>query len=95
MVGGLIASMGWIELARILYIGFWVTSALESNIGLNIISQWASTLNLKMPQGLGTGELFTANFRSPLKIIDGRLTCAPSNGWDNPAALADLKLTEA
>ena len=95
IVGGLKASMGWIDNARKLNIGFWVTSALESNIGLNIISQWASTLNLKMPQGLGTGELFTANFRSPLKIIDGQLTCASSNGWDNLAALADLKLTEA
>jgi len=95
LVGGLKASMEWIDNARKLNVGFWVTSALESNIGLNIISQWASTLNLKMPQGLGSGELFTANFRSPLKIIDGQLTCASSNGWDNLAALADLKLTEA
>jgi len=95
LVGGLKASMGWIDNARKFNIGFWVTSLLESNIGLNIISQWASTLNLSMPQGLGTGQLFNANFRSPLKIIDGQLTYASSNGWDNLTTLADLKLIEA
>ena len=93
LLGGLKASMEWIDSARKLNIGFWVTSALESNIGLNVISQWVSTLNLSIPQGLGTGQLFTANFRSPLKIIDGQLTYAAVNGWDNLTNLADLKLT--
>ncbi len=93
LVGGLKASMEWIDGARKSNIGFWVTSALESNIGLNVISQWASKLNLSIPQGLGTGQLFTANFRSPLRIIDGRLTYASVNGWDSLTNLADLKLT--
>jgi len=93
LAGGLKASMEWIDGARKSNIGFWVTSALESNIGLNVISQWVSTLNLSIPQGLGTGQLFTANFSSPLSIIDGRLTYALVNGWDSLTNLADLKLT--
>jgi o-succinylbenzoate synthase len=49
-------------------IGWWVTSALESNVGLNAIAQWTFTTGNKMPQGLGTGGLYTNNFESPLKV---------------------------
>ncbi|MFQ5677184.1 MAG: o-succinylbenzoate synthase [bacterium] len=56
LLGGLESARQWIKIARTMDIGFWVTSALESNIGLNIISQWTASLNLKMPQGLGTGQ---------------------------------------
>ena len=49
-------------------IGSWVTSALESNVGLNSIAQWCATLAPHMPQGLGTGQLFTDNIPYPLAI---------------------------
>lgn len=62
-------------------IGWWVTSALESNIGLNAIAQWAYTLNNPMPQGLGTGQLFTNNIPSPLKIEKGSLYYDSSVDW--------------
>lgn len=66
--GGFKGCDEWIELARERNIGYWVTSALESNIGLNAIAQWAATHNPTMPQGLGTGALFTDNIPLPLSI---------------------------
>lgn len=68
LVGGFKGSDEWIELAENLGIGWWITSALESNIGLNAISQFTFTKNSKMPQGLGTGSLFTNNFESHLDL---------------------------
>ena len=68
LVGGFIGSAEWIQLAEAQHIGWWITSALESNIGLNAIAQWTYTLNNIMPQGLGTGSLFTNNFESPLDV---------------------------
>ena len=67
LLGGFMASREWIEIAENYQVGWWVTSALESNIGLNAIAQWTYTLNNHIPQGLGTGELFETNFSSPLK----------------------------
>lgn len=66
--GGLHGSEEWIRLAAERKIPSWVTSALESNIGLNAIAQWCATLNPQMPQGLGTGLLFTDNIDFPLHI---------------------------
>ena len=66
--GGIGGSEEWIELASERGIGSWVTSALESNIGLNAIAQWTATLNPTLPQGLGTGMLFTDNIDYPLHI---------------------------
>lgn len=66
--GGLFGSGEWIELANERRIGSWVTSALESNIGLNAIAQWTATLQPTLPQGLGTGMLFTDNIDYPLHI---------------------------
>lgn len=66
--GGISGSEEWIELARERGIGYWVTSALESNIGLNAIAQWCATLHPTLPQGLGTGLLFTDNVECPLHI---------------------------
>ena len=66
--GGIGGSEEWIELAAERGIGSWVTSALESNIGLNAIAQWTATLMPKLPQGLGTGMLFTDNIDYPLHI---------------------------
>jgi len=63
-------------------IGWWVTSALESNIGLNAIAQWTFTLKNSLPQGLGTGQLFINNIPSPLEIKHARLYYNPGNNWN-------------
>lgn len=73
LVGGFKGSLEWIEIAEKLGIGWWITSALESNIGLNAIAQWTYTLNNSMPQGLGTGGLFTNNIDSSLVVKNGQL----------------------
>lgn len=73
LVGGFKGSEEWIEIAEKLNIGWWITSALESNIGLNAIAQWTFTLENTMPQGLGTGALYTNNIESPLVVKNGHL----------------------
>ena len=82
LVGGFEGSTTWIELAEKQNMGWWVTSALESNIGLNAIAQWTYTLNNKMPQGLGTGSLFTNNFESPLEVKNGHLQYNNTKNWN-------------
>ena len=72
-IGGFRGTKQWIDLANKYQIGWWITSALESNVGLNAIAQWTFLENNPMPQGLGTGALYTNNFRSPLEIKGGRL----------------------
>lgn len=72
LMGGFSGSDEWIEIAEGLGIGWWITSALESNIGLNAIAQYAYTKQPKIPQGLGTGSLFTNNRESSL-ILNGDL----------------------
>ena len=74
--GGMAGCREWIETARDLGIGSWITSALESNIGLNAIAQFASSIygdHITMPQGLGTGQLFTDNIPMPLEIRGDQL----------------------
>lgn len=66
LCGGFKESEQWIAAAESLGIGWWATSALESNVGLNAIAQWVSGFNTSMPQGLGTGALYEANFPSAL-----------------------------
>lgn len=66
--GGISGCEEWIELAEERNIAWWITSYLESNIGLNTIAQWTFTKDVKMHQGLGTGQLFTNNIESPLEI---------------------------
>lgn len=83
--GGLKGCQRWIDLATDNNIGWWVTSALESNIGLNAIAQWTFQLNTTTEQGLGTGQLYTNNIDSPLKIQKDRLWYQPSRPWNlNP-----------
>lgn len=82
LVGGFKGSGEWIDIANSLDIGYWITSALESNIGLNAISQWTHTLNSDMPQGLGTGSLYTNNISSPLEVSNGHLHYNPNLNWD-------------
>ena len=75
--GGMAGCREWIDLACDMGIGSWITSALESNIGLNAIAQFASSVygdHITMPQGLGTGQLFTDNIPMPLEVINDRLT---------------------
>ena len=66
--GGISGCREWIEEAGRRNIGWWITSALESNVGLNAIAQWCATWNPVLPQGLGTGMLFTDNVDMPLEI---------------------------
>ena len=74
LIGGLAKSDEWISLAKKRNIGWWATSALESNIGLNAIAQWvAAKPNVKAVQGLGTGGLYVNNIESPLKVANGQL----------------------
>lgn len=68
LTGGFSGAAEWIEEAKKRKIGWWITSALESNVGLNALSQWVATLDTHVPQGLGTGALFTDNFSSPLEL---------------------------
>jgi len=82
LIGGLQQSEEWIKLAQKHAIGWWVTSALEANIGLNAIAQWTSTLGSNLPQGLGTGQLYHNNIPSPLVIENASLFYRPENNWD-------------
>lgn len=85
LLGGFVASLEWIQLAEARQIGWWVTSALESNIGLNAIAQWTATLTTDRPQGLGTGGLYTNNIPSPLVVENGYLRYDSRQQWQfNP-----------
>ncbi len=82
LVGGFENSNTFINLAKKNNIGWWITSALESNIGLNSIAQWTYTLQSELPQGLGTGSLFTNNFKSPLIVKNDYLQYDKSIQWN-------------
>ena len=80
-IGGFRGTQEWIALAEKYRIGWWITSALESNIGLNAIAQWTFLQHNSMPQGLGTGALYTNNFDSPLEVLDGQLWYKNNLDW--------------
>jgi O-succinylbenzoate synthase len=80
-VGGFRGTQEWISLAEKYNIGWWITSALESNIGLNAIAQWTYLQQSTMPQGLGTGSLYTNNIECPLVVSKGRLWYESSLEW--------------
>lgn len=82
LVGGFRGSDTWIKLAEKHNAGWWITSALESNVGLNAISQYTFTKNSKLPQGLGTGSLYTNNIDSPLKVSNGALHYNTNAIWN-------------
>ncbi|KAA9327132.1 o-succinylbenzoate synthase [Hymenobacter busanensis] len=83
LLGGLAATRHWIELAAARGIGWWITSALESNVGLNAISQFTAQYDLLgMAQGLGTGQLYHNNVASPLQVADGALHYRPALPWE-------------
>ncbi len=80
-VGGFRGTQEWISLAEKLNIGWWITSALESNIGLNAIAQWTFLQHNILPQGLGTGALYTNNFDCPLIVSNGQLWYKKELDW--------------
>lgn len=83
LLGGIAACQQWIHLAETYNIGWWITSALEANIGLNAIAQWTATLKPNIPQGLGTGQLYQNNIASPLCIRGDTLYyCQNEQKWD-------------
>lgn len=81
-IGGWRGSDEWVELAKEHDVNWWVTSALESNFGLNAIAQWNYTKHNDAPSGLGTGSLYTNNIGSPLKVDRGNLYYDSNLGWD-------------
>lgn len=82
LCGGFAGAEEWISLANHYNIGWWATSALESNIGLNAIAQWTSKVGVSMPQGLGTGLLYSNNIPSPLVQIADGLKFDTNKNWD-------------
>ncbi len=90
LLGGFEASAAWIRQAEKEQISWWVTSALESNIGLNAIAQWTATLGNPLPQGLGTGSVFTNNFEGPLVVEQGKLFHRPEKPWELSGFLDNL-----
>jgi len=86
LIGGFQASESWITLAEGLGIGWWVTSSLESNLGLNALTQWTFTLQNPVPQGLGTGQVFANNVEGWLEREGEFLRINPKMKWDFPFA---------
>lgn len=82
LLGGLQHCREWIEIASRLHIGWWLTSALESNIGLNAIAQFTAEYKNTLPQGLGTGALYHNNIESPLVVEEGKLHYNLQKNWD-------------
>lgn len=79
--GGLQSCEQWISLAQKQNIEWWMTSALESAVGLNAICQFTANYNVAIPQGLGTGAIYQENFQSPLAVDDGFIYHNPSLAW--------------
>ncbi|WP_339886978.1 o-succinylbenzoate synthase [uncultured Flavobacterium sp.] len=82
LVGGFRGTLEWITIAEKLKIKWWITSALESNIGLNAIAQFTYTLHNLLPQGLGTGGLYTNNFDCPLEVLNGQIWYNNEKNWE-------------
>lgn len=90
--GGIQGSQEWIRIAEKLKIGWWITSALESNVGLNAICQFTANYPITVPQGLGTGKLYDDNVPSPLEVKKGSIFYNPKLSW-NPVVEDDDELT--
>lgn len=85
LCGGLSGAGLWADAAESLGIGWWATSALESNVGLHAIACWVASRGVTMPQGLGTGLLYSNNIPSPLELRGDRLYFNPSGTWEYSA----------
>jgi len=86
LLGGFSVAGNWIEIAESLGIGWWITSALESNVGLNAIAQWTWQQGVNRPQGLGTGALYTNNIHSPLEMRGEQLWYRSGIPWELKSA---------
>ena len=82
LIGGFKGTTEWKDICEAQGVKWWITSALESNIGLNAIAQWTYTLQPDLPQGLGTGGLYTNNFESPLEVKEGKIGYNSSKDWE-------------
>jgi len=82
LLGGFSEAADWITRAEASGTGWWITSALESSVGLNAIAQWAWQLGVSRHQGLGTGALYTNNIPSPLQMSGEQLWFRPEYPWD-------------
>lgn len=91
--GGLSGCTQWIEIAESLGIGWWITSALESNIGLNSICQFTANYPIALPQGLGTGGLYENNIESPLRIENGQILTDFSKPWNEESVFNNQDLS--
>jgi len=80
--GGIGGCNEWIELSKKMGIGWWITSALESNIGLNAICQYTANHVGNLPHGLGTGAIYQNNIESPLTVSEGHIFYDKSRNWD-------------
>ncbi len=83
LIGGISSTREWISLAVQRNIGWWITSALESNIGLNAIAQLAAEYRPLIPQGLGTGQIYRNNIESPLSVKYGVIYHEKGKSWFN------------
>jgi len=84
LLGGFKQTKEWIDLAEKLKMEWWVTSALESDIGLNAIAQFTSSFNINLPQGLGTGSLYANNIQSPVEVKGEFLHYNSEKPWKIP-----------
>lgn len=84
LIGGFSGAESWMQIASMKGVGGWITSALESNVGLNAIAQWTAKMGAEMPQGLGTGALFTNNIDSPLEQKGDSLYFNANKSWRFP-----------
>ncbi|OEK04833.1 o-succinylbenzoate synthase [Roseivirga misakiensis] len=83
LVGGIQSCIEWIDIAESMNIGWWMTSMLESNVGLNAIAQFTAQYKPTLPQGLGTGQLYHNNIASPLEIRKGELLYNSPLDWQS------------
>jgi o-succinylbenzoate synthase len=83
LLGGFEQCKQWIQLAKKFNIGWWITSALESNVGLNAIAQFTANYDGAIHHGLGTGAIYVNNFSSPLNVRDGKLIYERDSGWND------------
>lgn len=90
--GGIKSCQNWIRVAEQRNIGWWLTSSLESSVGLNAIAQFTANYNITIPQGLGTGKIYDNNFESPLEVSKGMLFHNPKLEWDPQISEPDINL---
>lgn len=80
--GGFAGCDEWARVAQKESVGYWITSALESNVGLNAICQYAANFDIDIPQGLGTGTIYEDNIPSPLRTKNGNISLVRGKEWD-------------